>query len=65
MLELTSARTSLRLLVGVVDFDTTTLKLLLIECGNCVLGLLFRSEGDEAEASGTASVTVAHHNGLT
>ena len=50
--------------VGKVNLDATTVELLLVEAGDRVLGLAVGAEGDEAEATGAASLTVTHHDRL-
>lgn len=48
--------------VGHVDTDATTVKLLLVESGNGSVGLALGGEGNEAETTGAAGLTVLHDN---
>ena len=50
--------------VGEVDADAAAVELLLVEAGDGVLGLDRGAEGDEAEATRTARVAIAHHDRL-
>ena len=50
--------------VGEVDLDAAAVELLLVEAADGRLGLTRRGEGDEAEATGAASLTVTHHDRL-
>lgn len=59
-----SASTTAAAGVGEVNLDAPAVELLLVEGSDRSLGLLGGAEGDEAEAAGATSLTVAHHNVL-